>query len=97
MLIYITLCGLCLANEWNAFINSQNDIVKSIENLKTYKKKIPPIFGYENARLLQLVLEHLVRILKIDDNKVIVIYFRMMCTHQGAQIEPPSLERRSRG
>jgi hypothetical protein len=26
-----------------------------------------------------------------------VIYFRMMCTHQGAQIEPPSLERRSRG
>jgi hypothetical protein len=39
MLIYITLCGLCLANEWNAFINSQNDIVKSIKNLTTYQKQ----------------------------------------------------------
>jgi hypothetical protein len=39
MLIYIILCGLCLANEWNAFINSHNDIVKSIENLITYTKK----------------------------------------------------------
>jgi len=29
MLIYITLCGLCLTNEWNTFINSQNDIVKA--------------------------------------------------------------------
>jgi hypothetical protein len=28
MLIYITLCRLCLPNEWNAFINLQNDIVK---------------------------------------------------------------------
>jgi hypothetical protein len=39
MFIYITLCGLCLANEWNAFINSQNNIMKSIENITTYKNK----------------------------------------------------------
>ena len=30
VLIYITLCGLCLTNEWNVFINSQNDIVKAL-------------------------------------------------------------------
>jgi hypothetical protein len=54
MLIYIILCGLCLANEWNAFINSHNDIVKSSENLTTYKKKkISLIFCYEKAGLLQ--------------------------------------------
>jgi hypothetical protein len=41
MLIYFTLYGLCLANEWNVFINSQNDIMKSIKNLKTYKKNSP--------------------------------------------------------
>jgi hypothetical protein len=39
MLIYITLYELCLANKWNALINSQNDIVKNIENLMGYKKK----------------------------------------------------------
>jgi len=30
VLIYITLYGLCLTNEWNVFINSQNDIVKAL-------------------------------------------------------------------
>jgi len=30
MLIYIILCGLCLTNECNTFINSQNDIVKAL-------------------------------------------------------------------
>jgi hypothetical protein len=43
---------VCLANEWNAFINSQNDIVKSSKNLTTYKKKIPPIVFYEKVGLL---------------------------------------------
>ena len=97
MLIYITLCRLYLANKWNAYINSQNDIMKSIKNLMTYKKKNPLIFCYEKTRSLPLILEYLVRILRIDDNKVVVIYFRMLHTRQRARTEPPFIERRSRG
>jgi hypothetical protein len=52
MLIYFTLYGLCLANKWNVFINSQNDIVKSIKNLMTYKKQNSIDFGYEKVGLL---------------------------------------------
>jgi hypothetical protein len=40
-----------------------------------------------------LVSEYLVRILRIDDNKVVVIYFRMMRTQQGARTQPPSMKR----
>jgi len=49
------------------------------------------IFG-----ILQLVLEHLVWILRIDDNNVVVIYFRMVRTQSGTQTKPPFIER-SRG
>lgn len=38
MSIYIVLCGLHFTNEWNPFTNLQNDIVRSIKNLMTYKK-----------------------------------------------------------
>jgi hypothetical protein len=43
-----------------------------------------------------LVLEHLVWILRIDDNNVVVIYFRMVRTRSGTRTEPPFIER-SRG
>ena len=89
MLIYINLCGLYLANEWNAFINSQNDIVKSSKNLTTYKKKIPPIVFYEKVGLLQLVSEHLVWILRIINNSVVVINLRMVRTRQVTRTKPP--------
>jgi len=47
MLIYVILHGLYLINEWNAIINLQNDMVKNIQNLMTYKyiKKIPSILA----------------------------------------------------
>jgi hypothetical protein len=32
MLNYVILRGLCLINEWNIFINLQNDMVKNIQN-----------------------------------------------------------------
>jgi hypothetical protein len=61
MLIYITLCGLCLANEWNAFINSQNNIVKSIENVTTYKKKIPLIFAIKKSGCYSILFAFVTR------------------------------------
>jgi len=42
-----------------------------------------------------LVSECLVWILRIDENNIVVIYFRMVCTCQGARLEPLSIERRS--
>ena len=44
------------------------------------KKNISSNFGLEKARSLQLVLEYLVRILRVNDNKVFVIYLRMVHT-----------------
>jgi hypothetical protein len=44
-----------------------------------------------------LVSERLVWILRIDENNIVVIYFKMVHTRQEARIKPPSIERRSSG
>jgi hypothetical protein len=54
MLIYFTLCELCIANECNVFINSHNDIMKKYRKPNDLQKKIPPMFYYEKVGLLQL-------------------------------------------
>jgi hypothetical protein len=41
-----------------------------------------------------LVLEHLVWILRITDNYVVVVNFRMVRTRQGTLTELPSLEKK---
>jgi len=64
---------------------------------KQKKNKISTGFGFEKARSLQLVSERLVWFLRIDDNNVVVIYFKMVHTRQGMQTEPPSIEGRNRG
>jgi hypothetical protein len=46
MLIYVIIRGLCLVNEWNAIINLQNDMVKSIQNLM---KKNPSILALKKS------------------------------------------------
>jgi hypothetical protein len=101
--------------------------LKSIGDIMTYKKKLPPILALKKPshynycekhweydglqkkkkkyhwfwlwiiEILQLVSEHLVWILNIDNNIVVVIYFRMVRTRKGTWTEPPSIERRSRG
>ena len=55
-----------------------------------------PLFWAWKAGLLQLVSEHLVWILRIIDNCVAVVNFRMVRTWQGTQTKPPSLKRRGR-
>jgi len=66
--------------------------------MMAYKKNNYHQFWLWIIGILQLVLEHLVWILKIDDDDdVVVIYFRMVHTRQGTQIEPPFIEMRSGG
>jgi hypothetical protein len=86
-----TISVWCHDKEGNLITNSQNVIVRSIENKKKFHH-----FLLKKAELLQLVSKRLVWILRIDENNV-VIYFRMVHTRQGARIELPCLERRSRG
>jgi hypothetical protein len=57
MLIYITLCGLCLTNKWNTFINSQNDIVKASITWWQKKKKLHHQFWLGKNEVVTLMFD----------------------------------------
>jgi len=82
----------CHDKEGNLITNSWSVIVRSFKNQKKSTD-----FGFEKAESLQLVSEHLVWILRIINNCVNVMNFRMVHTRQGTRTEPPSLERKGGG
>jgi hypothetical protein len=47
MLIYTIICVLCHINKWSLSTNFWNAIMRSIENVMAYKKKITINFGFE--------------------------------------------------
>jgi hypothetical protein len=82
-------CMHCILMMWgNRFADYRHDVWQ----VHIYKKL--PLFWAWKVGLLRLVSKHLVWIMRIIDNCVVVVNFRMMHTQQGTWTEPPPLERR---